>query len=50
MHLRELLAADPAGAGLDLDAIFDYAPFVRYADEIVGRLDAISVREPVASA
>ena len=50
VHLRELLAADPAGAGLDLDAIFDYAPFVRYADEIVGRLDAISVREPVASA
>ena len=26
--LRELLAADPAGAQLDLDAIFDYAPFV----------------------
>ena len=40
--LRELLAADPAGAGLDLDAIFDYAPFVRYAAEIVGRLDAIA--------
>ncbi len=39
--LRELLAADPAGAGLDLDAIFDYAPFVRYADQIVARLDAI---------
>jgi adenylosuccinate lyase len=40
--LRELLAADPAGAGLDLDAVFDYAPFVRYAGEIVGRLDAIA--------
>jgi adenylosuccinate lyase len=40
--LRELLAADPAGAGLDLDAIFDYDQFVRYADEIVGRLDAIA--------
>jgi len=39
--LRELLAADPAGAGLDLDAIFDYAPFVRYSHEIVSRLDAI---------
>jgi adenylosuccinate lyase len=39
--LRDLLAADPAGAGLDLDAIFDYAPFVRYADQIVARLDAI---------
>jgi adenylosuccinate lyase len=41
MPLRELLAADPAGAGLDVDRIFDYAPFVRYADEIVGRLDQI---------
>ena len=40
--LRDLLAGDPAGAGLDLDAIFDYAPFVRYADEIVDRLDAIA--------
>ena len=40
--LRDLLAADPAEAGLDLDAIFDYAPFVRYADEILGRLDAIA--------
>jgi adenylosuccinate lyase len=40
--MRELLAADPAGAGLDLDAIFDYAPFVRYAHEIVGRLDEIT--------
>jgi adenylosuccinate lyase len=42
--LRELIAADPAGAGLDLDAIFDYAPFVRYADDIVGRLDSIAPR------
>jgi adenylosuccinate lyase len=41
VQLRELLAADPAGAALDFDEIFDYAPFVRYADEIVGRLDAI---------
>jgi adenylosuccinate lyase len=40
--LRELLAADEAGAGLDLEAIFDYAPYVRYAEEIVERLDAIS--------
>jgi adenylosuccinate lyase len=39
--LRELLVNDPAGRDLDVDAIFDYAPFVRYADEIVGRLDAI---------
>jgi adenylosuccinate lyase len=39
--LRELLAADERvrALGLDLDAIFDYAYFVRYAEEIVGRLD-----------
>jgi len=40
--LRELLAADPAGEGLDLGRIFDYEHFIRYADEIVGRLDAIA--------
>jgi adenylosuccinate lyase len=40
--LRELLTADPAASQLsDLDAIFDYAPFVRYADEIVDRLAEI---------
>jgi adenylosuccinate lyase len=40
--LRELLSADPAGAGLDLDAIFDYGPFIVNAEEIVGRLDRIA--------
>jgi adenylosuccinate lyase len=40
--LRHLLAAEPAAAGLDLDAIFDYAYFVRYAEEIVSRLDEIA--------
>jgi adenylosuccinate lyase len=40
--LRGLLAADPARARLDLDAIFDYAPFVRHAGEIVARLDEIA--------
>ncbi|HEY1592134.1 MAG TPA: adenylosuccinate lyase [Solirubrobacteraceae bacterium] len=40
--MRELLAADPAGAALDLDAIFDYALFVRHAHEIVERLGAIA--------
>jgi len=40
--LRGLLAGEPEAHGLDLDAIFDYAPFVRYADEIVGRLDTIA--------
>ncbi len=39
--LKALLAADPVGARLELDAIFDLAPFVRYADEIVGRLDTL---------
>jgi adenylosuccinate lyase len=40
--LRNLLAVDPAGAQLDLAALFDYQPFVRYADEIIDRLDAIA--------
>ncbi len=40
--LRELLAADERAAGLDLEAIFDYAHYVRYAQEIVGRLDEIA--------
>jgi adenylosuccinate lyase len=40
--LRDLLAADPAGAALDLGSIFDYTPFVRYAGEIVARLDEIA--------
>jgi adenylosuccinate lyase len=38
-HFRELLAQ--AAPGLDLDAIFDPAAFVRYAGEIVGRLDEL---------
>jgi adenylosuccinate lyase len=42
VHLRELLAADPAGEGLDLDAVFDFEPYVRYAGEIVARLDTIT--------
>jgi adenylosuccinate lyase len=40
--LRELLAADERAAGLDLDAIFDYGHYTRYAHEIVGRLDEIA--------
>jgi adenylosuccinate lyase len=48
--LRELLAADHAGRDLDLDSIFDYASFVRYADDIVGRLDSIvPASEPALS-
>ncbi len=42
VQLRELLASDAAGEGLDLDALFDFAPYVRYSDEIVGRLDAFA--------
>ncbi len=45
VHLRVLLSAGAGGdqiGELDLDAIFDFAPYVRYADEIVGRLDAIA--------
>jgi adenylosuccinate lyase len=38
-HFRELLAR--AAPQLDLDAIFDPGAFVRYADEIVDRLDAL---------
>ena len=37
--LRDLLAADERGRGLDLDAIFDYSHYVRHADEILARLD-----------
>ncbi len=40
--LRELLAAEPAASGLDLDAIFDYAYYIRHADAIFARLDGIA--------
>jgi adenylosuccinate lyase len=40
--LRELLEADPLTAALDLDALFDYEHYVRYAAEIVARLDEIA--------
>jgi adenylosuccinate lyase len=42
--LRDLLAADERTQGLDLDAIFDYGHYVRYADEIVARLDKALAR------
>jgi adenylosuccinate lyase len=38
IELRELLAADERARDLDLDAIFDYAPYVRHEDEILSRL------------
>ncbi len=40
--LRELLAADERARGLDLDSIFDYGHYTRYAHEIVARLDEIA--------
>jgi adenylosuccinate lyase len=40
--LRELLAADGRARGLDLDEIFDYSHYLRHADEILARLDAIA--------
>src|SRR5215210_3229875 len=39
--LRELLAAEPAAAGLDLDALFDYGRFTRHVPAVLARLDAI---------
>jgi adenylosuccinate lyase len=40
--LRDLLAAEPAAAGLDLDAIFDYAAFTRHVDVLVAQLDELA--------
>jgi len=39
--LRTLLAAEPAAAGLDLDALFDPRAFVRHVPEVLARLEAI---------
>jgi adenylosuccinate lyase len=39
--LQGLLAQDERAAGLDLDEIFTYDHYTRYAEEIVRRLDAI---------
>ena len=38
--LRELLEAEE-GVELDLDAVFDYAHYIRHVPEILARLDAI---------
>ncbi|HEY4428137.1 MAG TPA: adenylosuccinate lyase [Solirubrobacteraceae bacterium] len=40
--LRDLLAAEERARTLQLDEIFDYSHYVRYADDIVGRLDEIA--------
>ena len=42
VHLGELLAQDERTAGLDHEQIFDYGDYVRYAQQIVGRLDEIA--------
>jgi adenylosuccinate lyase len=49
--MRDLVGLEEAAAGLDLDRIFDYEPFVRYAEEIVGRLETIAPTglEPVGA-
>jgi len=49
--LRELLAADQRlrELQLDLDSLFDYELYVRYADEIVARLDALSAGAPAVA-
>ncbi len=40
--LRELLAGDERARGLDLEQIFDYSHYVRYADQIIARLAEIA--------
>jgi adenylosuccinate lyase len=40
--LQDLLARDDRAAGLDLETIFTYDHYTRYAEEIVRRLDGIS--------
>ncbi len=39
--LRELLAGTPYGDGLDLEAVFDFAPYIRHVPEVLARLDEI---------
>ena len=40
--LRDLLAAEPQAAGLDLDALFDEGWYVRHADALIARLDEVA--------
>jgi adenylosuccinate lyase len=49
--LRDLLAADERlrELQLDLDSLFDYELYVRYAEEIVGRLEALSAGAPAVA-
>jgi adenylosuccinate lyase len=49
--LRDLLAADQRlrELQLDLDSLFDYELYVRYAEEIVGRMEALPADAPVVA-
>ena len=49
--LRDLLAADERllELSLDLDSLFDYELYVRYAEEIVGRLDRLPAGAPAVA-
>jgi adenylosuccinate lyase len=39
--LRDLLGAEPAAQGLDLDEIFDYAHYLRHVPEVLARLEVV---------
>jgi adenylosuccinate lyase len=39
--LRTLLQTDPEVPSLDLDAVFDYAHYIRYVPEVLKRLEVI---------
>jgi adenylosuccinate lyase len=49
--LRDLLAADQRlrERQLDLDSLFDYEPYLRYAEEIVARLDTLPAAAPAVA-
>jgi hypothetical protein len=40
--MQELLARESATADMDLDSVFDYERYIRYAEQIVARLDEIT--------
>jgi adenylosuccinate lyase len=41
--LRTLLEREPGAEALDLDAVFDYAHYVRHVPEVLQRLEVIPV-------
>jgi adenylosuccinate lyase len=42
LPMRELLEADPRGAGLNYEQIFNFGHYIRFSEEILSRLDAIA--------